>query len=149
MMIASIVTCLFAADTYAYTSEMTNGVPPAAPVTAQPTHAQIQPGAGAQTAIAPSVSSAKSPVAEVVHKTTKKKSWSNFFGIFDFIGRLESFVKGRSKQNENVIDEASNGVFKQSHKRAIAVDPAARRVQEKMDKAQAEHLSKLDKVVGE
>ena len=72
----------------------------------------------------------------------------NFWGLFDFIGRIESFVKGKTKQNENVINDASNGEFKMAHKRAIATDPVSRRVQEKMDKAQAEQLQKLESVVG-
>lgn len=142
MILTSLVTLLFAHPTYAYTSEMTNGAPPAQ----TETPAQQQ-GGGTQASVAPVAPSV--PTAPNIHKTaTKKKSWSNFFGLFDMIGRLESFVKGKTKQNENVIEEAANGNLEVSHKRAIAADPAARKVQEKMDKAQAERLQKLEDVVG-
>lgn len=143
MILTSLVTLLLANPTYAYTSEMTNGVRSAQ------TEAQAQqPGGGTQASVTPTVPTMQRP-ASTTHKTAaKKKSWSNFFEIFDMLARLESFVKGKTKQNENVIEEAANGNLEVSHKRAIAADPAARKVQEKMDKAQAERLQKLEDVVG-
>jgi hypothetical protein len=144
IILTSIVTLLLANSTYAYTTEMTNSVPPAATTE---TSAQ-QLGAGTQAAVTPSLPSSPNKPQVAPKSANKKKSWSNFFGIFDMIGRLETFVKGKKKQNENVIDEAANGNVEVSHKRAIATDPAARKIQEKLDKAQAERLQKLENVVG-
>lgn len=159
MIFTSLVSYLFIINSaYAYTSEMNNGAAPAQPSAAaqpqEPVTASTAATAGQavhtttttqDVAIAPAQASA--PAAST-KKTAKKKNWSNLFGLLDIISNLESFVKGKTKQNENVIEAAASGNFEVSHKRAIAADPAARRIQEKMDKAQAERLQKLEDVVG-
>lgn len=151
MIFASLVACLFVTpQTYADTTEMTNGVPLGQTTTTQPSAQSMQQQSAnglQQAAVGPTGIAAQNSNDPAPKAASKKKKF-NFWGLFDFIGRIEAFVKGKTKQNENVIDDAANGEFKMAHKRAIAADPAARRVQEKMDKAQAERLQKLESVVG-
>ncbi len=80
---------------------------------------------------------------QVVTRPKKKKF--NFWGLFDFIGKFEKYFQSKSDQNGQAIADAEQGIFK-TNKRKIATDPAARKVQEKLDKSQAELLNKYDKV---
>lgn len=77
-------------------------------------------------------------------ETTEKKKKKSFFAIFDIIGKIKDFVGGKSKQNENAIEDAANGVYQPRAKRALSSDPKARAIQEKLDKMQAERLKKYE-----
>lgn len=146
IILTSLITVLLISNqTLAYTSEMTNSAPPAATESGSSTP---QAGSSAQASVASAPTQDSGPT-KPLKKTASQKKGFNVFGLFDIIGRLEAFVKGKNKQNENVIDEAAQGNFEKTHRRAIATDPAARKVQEKLDKAQAERFEKFHKAVEE
>lgn len=77
-------------------------------------------------------------------EATGKKKKKSFFAIFDIIGKIKEFVAGKSKQNENAIEDAANGAYQPRAKRALSSDPKARAIQEKLDKLQAERLKKYE-----
>jgi hypothetical protein len=76
--------------------------------------------------------------------TSEKKKKKSFFAYFDIIGKIKEFVSGKSKQNENAINDAANGTYQPRAKRALSSDPKARAIQENLDKLQAERLKKYE-----
>lgn len=77
-------------------------------------------------------------------ETADKKKKKSFFAIFDIMGKIKDFVGGKSKQNENAIEDAASGVYQPRAKRSLSSDPKARAIQEKLDKLQAERLKKYE-----
>ena len=76
---------------------------------------------------------------------TKLKS---YFKDMNILSKTEKFVEGKSKQNNDALEAAADGQMKVVGKRYIAKDPAAKKVQEKLDKAQSERLKKYDSFDG-
>jgi hypothetical protein len=81
---------------------------------------------------------------ETAKAETPQKKKKSFFAIFDIIGKMKEFVSGKSKQNENAITDAANGIYQPRTKIALASDPKTRAVQEKLDKLQADRLKKYE-----
>lgn len=96
------------------------------------------------TQIESSVKTGTKKAKETASTETPKKKKKSFFAIFDVIGRMKEFVGGKSKQNENAIEDAANGVYQPRTKRSLSSDPKARAIQEKLDKLQAERLKKYE-----
>ena len=76
--------------------------------------------------------------------TLEKKKKKSFFAIFDIVGKVKEFVGGKSKQNTDAIEQASNGTTQARPKRQLSSDPKTRAIQEKLDKLQAERLKKYE-----